>query len=401
MTFKTSYPLVELRDIVAETQYGTSELANGSDGAFPILRMNNITYEGVFVLGDLKRIDLKESDIGKHTVRRGDLLFNRTNSPELVGKTAVWDSDETFAFAGYLIRVRFDESKACPKYVSAFLNSIYGKRMLFAAAKPSINMSNISATGLLRLKVPLPPLSVQKRISAILDQADAIRRKRRVAGEATAALIPAAFYEVFGDPGANPKGWPVIEMGEVVSESQYGTSSLLELDQRAFPVLRMNNITYFGEWDLSDLKWLDFTDEETPKYTVRKGDLLFNRTNSPELVGKTAVWPCEEAYGFAGYLIRIRFDERRALPDFVSAYLNSTFGKSLLFKSATPSNNMSNLSASTFRRLPLTLPALPLQKKFTEYCTHVRASVGHHQCATGESESLFRTLAHRAFRGGL
>jgi type I restriction enzyme, S subunit len=163
----------------------------------------------------------------------------------------------------------------------------------------------------------------------------------------------------------------------------------------------MNNITYSGDWDLCDLKWLNLSETEMPKYTVRKGDLLFNRTNSPELVGKTAVWPLEEVYGFAGYLIRMRFDEARAVAGFVSAYLNSSYGKALLFKSAIPSNNMSNISATTFRRLPLILPPLDLQKRFVEYSTQVSLAVTRQQRAAGESDSLFQALVQRAFRGDL
>ena len=88
-------------------------------------------------------------------------MFNRTNSPELVGKTAVWRSDETYALAGYLIRVRFHGAKAHPDYVSGFLNSPYGKRYLFVKAKPSNNMSNFSASELKRVPIPLPPIKVQ------------------------------------------------------------------------------------------------------------------------------------------------------------------------------------------------------------------------------------------------
>lgn len=265
----------------------------------------------------------------------------------------------------------------------------------------SAGQRRVPADFVRRFCIPLPPLSKQKRVAAILDQANAVRRKRRQTIEMTSGLIPATFYDTFGDPGSNPKGWPAIEMGEAIVEAQYGTSSSLEVDQRSCPVLRMNNITYTGEWDLTDLKWLDFTDEELPKYTVRQGDLLFNRTNSPELVGKTAVWPNDDVYGFAGYLIRFRFDESCVLPEFVSAYLNSTFGKSLLFKNAVPSNNMSNISASTFRRLPLLVPPIALQHGFSKCVAQVHTAVKLEQLAAAESDSLFDALAQQAFSGEL
>jgi type I restriction enzyme S subunit len=263
----------------------------------------------------------------------------------------------------------------------------------------SAGQKRVPADFVKRFPIPLPPLPEQKRIAAILDQADGIRRKRSQMIDATTSLVCAIFCDLFGDPGSNPKEWPIVCMGDVVVESQYGTSSSLEVDQRGYPVLRMNNITYGGEWDLADLKWLDFTDDELPKYTVRQGDLLFNRTNSPELVGKTAIWSNDEVFAFAGYLIRFRFDHRRVLPEFISAYLNSGFGKSLLFRSAVPSNNMSNISASTFRRLPLMLPCLRSQQEFVDSTQQVRAAVDRQRRAATESCSLYQSLARQAFQG--
>jgi len=86
-----------------------------------MLRMNNITYSGKIILRDLKYIDLDDKDIPRYTVRFGDILFNRTNSADLVGKTAVFDKAEPYAFAGYLVRLRVNET-AAPEYISGFLN---------------------------------------------------------------------------------------------------------------------------------------------------------------------------------------------------------------------------------------------------------------------------------------
>jgi type I restriction enzyme S subunit len=87
-------------EVVRETQYGTAEKSNSDRMGIPVLRMNNITYGGEFDLTDMKRCEIKSADLEQLTVKRGDLLFNRTNSPELVGKTAVWDRDEAYAYAG-------------------------------------------------------------------------------------------------------------------------------------------------------------------------------------------------------------------------------------------------------------------------------------------------------------
>lgn len=232
-----------------------------------------------------------------------------------------------------------------PRFVYHFFKQFPIQRFEASSANPSLNRNNLHP-----VEVLWPPLPEQKRIAAILDKADEIRRKRQEAIKLTEELLRSAFLEMFGDPVTNPKGWEVRTLGDVIAEAQYGTSQKANEDGRGLPILRMNNITYRGEWDLSSVKWCEIPEAEREKYTTRRGDLLFNRTNSPELVGKTAVWNRDQHFAIAGYLIRVRFNER-ARPEYVSAFLNSAHGKKLLFEKAKPSNNMSNFSASELRRL--------------------------------------------------
>ncbi|NEQ85553.1 MAG: restriction endonuclease subunit S, partial [Moorea sp. SIO2I5] len=212
-------------------------------------------------------------------------------------------------------------------------------------------------------KIPLPPLEEQKRIAAILDKADSIRRKRKDAIALTEELLRSTLLDMFGDPVTNPKGWEIVPMKSVVLETQYRTSAKSNTDKNGLPILRMNNITYTGKIDLDDIKWCNISAADEEKYTVKRGDLLFNRTNSPELLGKTGVWRSDKKYALAGYLVRVRFKKDRALSEYVSAYLNSSYGKKYLYEKAKPSNNMSNFSASEFVKIPLLLPPLQLQKK--------------------------------------
>jgi type I restriction enzyme S subunit len=101
----------------------------------------------------------------------------------------------------------------------------------------------------------------------------------------------------------------------MVTDVQYGTSVKANTDKRGVPVVRMNNVTYDGLLDLTDIKWCELGPVEDAKLRLREGDLLFNRTNSPELVGKTAVWDAPGHFVFAGYLIRLRFRSTVARPD--------------------------------------------------------------------------------------
>lgn len=106
----------------------------------------------------------------------------------------------------------------------------------------------------------------------------------------TADLIPALFQEMFGDPATNPKGWVVRTAGELMNSCDYETSHKANDDGRGISVLRMGNVTTDGQLDLEDLKNVELEENELSKQFLQADDVIFNRTNSRELVGKTGMW---------------------------------------------------------------------------------------------------------------
>jgi type I restriction enzyme S subunit len=208
-------------------------------------------------------------------------------------------------------------------------------------------------------------------------------------------LLRSLFLEMFGDPVRNEKGWDVVVVSDVVVDTQYGTATKANTDGRGVRVLRMNNITYSGQIDLSELKTVELPQRNLAKFTVRRGDLLFNRTNSPELVGKTAVWDRDEEYSFAGYLVRVRLNGKLAVPEYVSSVLNSEGGKAMLRTMAKPSNNMSNISASVLRSFRIPLPPLALQEQFRTTVASIQHLAERLQSAGNEAGSLSDMLSTR------
>lgn len=164
------WDLATIRDVVTDVRYGTSRPAV-EGGAYQYLRMNNITYGGELDLSDIKRIDVPESELPKCTVRRGDVLFNRTNSKELVGKTCVYDRDETMVLAGFVIRVRVGE-KVLPEFLSAFLNTDFSKQMLLGMCKAAIGQANINAQEMQSIGIYLPPIELQNQFVQFKTQTD-------------------------------------------------------------------------------------------------------------------------------------------------------------------------------------------------------------------------------------
>ena len=168
-----------IRDIVADVRYGSSRPAVVG-GKYPYLRMNNITYGGELDLTDIKYIDVPENELDKCIVQRGDVLFNRTNSRELVGKTCVYDRDELMVLAGFVIRVRVTD-RILPEFLSAFLNADFSKQMLLGMCKTAIGQANINAQEMQNIPLYLPPIEIQQQFVQFkyqIDKSKYFRKKK-------------------------------------------------------------------------------------------------------------------------------------------------------------------------------------------------------------------------------
>lgn len=249
-------------------------------------------------------------------------------------------------------------------------------------------------------KIPLPPLPEQKRIAAILDKADAIRHKRQQAIQLADDFLRAVFLDMFGDPFTNPKGFPVGTIRDLVNTASYGSSSKASETEGEFPMLRMGNITYSGDIDFSGLKYVDLSKSEQPKYLVEKGDLLFNRTNSKELVGKAAVYDRDDLAAIAGYLVRVRMNER-GNSYYVSGYLNSMHGKSTLQSMCKSIVGMANINAQEMQNIQILLPPIEMQNKYAAIFQATKRRLKSQGQSEGCLADLFSALSKKAFRGEL
>lgn len=181
-------------------QYGLSVAAHSSPAGVPMLRMGNID-EGRLSWKKLKFVHLSKADLDTYRLEVGDLLFNRTNSAELVGKTAVFDGAREAVFASYIVRFRLKRDVADPAFICHFINSDAGRAYIEANMARAVGQVNISASTMQRMQVPLPPLPEQKRIAARLREQLAEVEKAREALqsqlEAAEKLQAAALREGF------------------------------------------------------------------------------------------------------------------------------------------------------------------------------------------------------------
>ena len=171
------FGLVPLGSLTTLVQYGTSERSTTDGGGVPVLRIPNLQADG-WDLSDLKYLPLSPEEIVPYRLEKGDILFNRTNgSRELVGKCEVFDFDGDWVFASYLIRLRIDKAQAVPDFVTAFLNTHWGRRQVEHVSR-QILMSNINTEEIRALRIPLPKPPKQREFLVALNAARAARRQK-------------------------------------------------------------------------------------------------------------------------------------------------------------------------------------------------------------------------------
>ena len=157
----------KLGDICSDIRYGTSTPSN-ENGEYKYLRMNNITNDGFLDVSHYKTISLPEKELEKCLVKRGDIIFNRTNSRELVGKSCVFTEDENMVIAGYLIRIRLKEGFE-PQFITYSMNLQRSLGLFQHLIVGAVHQANISANNIQKVIINYPPLSEQKSIVATLD----------------------------------------------------------------------------------------------------------------------------------------------------------------------------------------------------------------------------------------
>ena len=315
----------KLEDIAYDLMYGTSEKSSRL-GKVPVLRMGNINREGGLDWKDLVYSN-NEEDIEKFKLLHNDLLFNRTNSSEWVGKTAIYKGERPAIYAGYIIRLRTIFVNA--DYINFVMNSQYHRNWCNDVKTDAVNQSNINAQKLSIFRVPLPPIEEQKRIvkeikrwlslikaikngkenlqesikqikSKVLDLA--IHGKLvpqdpndEPASELLKRINPKAEITC-GNPqyGKLPKGWCSCTLRNVCSFTNGFAFSSDAYKNNGIPLVRISNITNEGKIDLNSCVYIQ--DEIDEQYIIEKGDFLVAMSGAT--TGKMGVY----TYGEISYL---------------------------------------------------------------------------------------------------
>ena len=338
----------------------------------------------------------REIASSKIVVKKNDILLCKIN-PRI---NRVWivldESDNPNIASSEWIVIRTDEYN--PEFLAWYFRTPqFQQRMMSEVTGIGGSLTRAQPKRVAEYPVPVLDRQKQDRIATVLNKIANIISLRKQELKAYDELIKSRFIEMFGVYPANPMGWEIGTIRDIVTEVRYG-SSRPAVDGGKYPYLRMNNITYGGELDLSDTKRIDIPDNELEKCTVRRGDVLFNRTNSKELVGKTCVYDRDELMVLAGFVIRIRVKDR-ILPEFLSAFLNTDFSKQMLFGMCKTAIGQANINAQELQNIGLYLPPVELQRRFVQFKKETDKSKLTIQKSLDELETLNKALMQKYFGG--
>jgi type I restriction enzyme S subunit len=367
-----------------------------------------VTPDETFEYVDISGIDRKEKIVAnikklkgvdapsraRKVIRAGDVLVS-TVRPNLNAVALIQDELENQVCSTGFCVLRANPN-VLPDYLFYFVRSSQFIRIVSGEVAGAMYPAT-SDQKVKEVRLPVPSLHEQHRIVDILKRADGIRRLRNQAQDTARQLIPALFIEMFGDPATNPKGWPMGTIGDVITQAQYGTSKKAHENGAGLPVIRMGNVLTSGALDLERLKYVELNEKDQAKYKLETGDILFNRTNSKDLVGKTGVWNGSFEAVAASYFIVARADRSKILPTCLWVYMNTPYMKRRLFDTARGAIGQSNINAKELKAFSIPLPPIELQEKLDIRLESIHSIIGQQEAAQSSTDSAFQSLLQCAF----
>ena len=349
----------------------------------------------------LAKAMLNRSEVGPSTYvfNRGTVLYCKLRP--YLNKVVVADDDGVATTE--LVPLRCDESKVLPHYLAHFLRSAtflaFATNVVAGAKMPRMVMSEFWS-----YPVPLPPLEEQRRIAAILDQAETLRTQRRTALALLDSLTQSLFLDMFGDPVANDRGWPhSLTLGEVADIAS-GVTKGRKLDgkvTREVPYLAVANVQD-KTLRMDGLKTIEATEDEIARYRLQKDDLLLTEGGDPDKLGRGTLWNEELPECIhQNHIFRVRLNHAALHPLFLNWLVGSTRGKNYFLRSAKQTTGIASINMTQLRSFPLLVPPLPLQQTFATRIAAIEALKTTHRQALAALDALFAALQQRAFTGAL
>ena len=328
-----------------------------------VIRNTNFTKECTLDPSNIFYTDVEVKAYSKRKLEHGDIIIEKSGGSDKqpVGRPILFNLDGEFSFSNFTSVLRIKDDSIIPNFFHKALTGIYYQGKTRALQSKTTGIHNLDFNKYLRLYISVPPLPIQEQICSLLDKMNRVIEAKKEQLKELDNLAQAIFYDMFGDPVTNTKGWKISTIDNISTDKlSYGSgASAVEYDGQTRYV-RITDINDLGDLN-EDIKSPSEFDE---KYLLREGDILFARSGAT--VGKT--YCHSEKNGrciYAGYLIKMRPDKSMVMPKYVFYYTKSEYYKAFI-RNAQNAVAQPNINAKQYGGLAIPVPPLPLQQAFAE-----------------------------------
>ena len=346
-------------------------------GGIPITRIETLSG-GVFNRDRLGYADIKTIDkYQSYVMESGDLLLSHINSKSYIGRVVVYvkEGDETIIHGMNLLRLKVIPDLISPFYMYYYSQTHKFKSQIANRRKDAVNQSSISVADLKTIDVPVPPRVEQERIVAELDCLSGVIEKKKQQLKELDALAQSIFYQMFGDPITNEKGWETEELQNVstlLNGRAYKQNELL--DSGKYKVLRVGNFFTNSNYYYSDLEL------ENDKY-CDNGDLLFAWSAS----FGAFIWNGGKVI-YHYHIWKVLYDKQKLNIDYYRFLLNTM---TAYFMKDVHGIGMVHLTKAGMEQYILPIPPLTLQQEFADKIEAIEKQKELIKKSISETETLF------------
>lgn len=374
-------------------------VAIGTPGTVACMRTKNVQEE--LDLSDVWGVPNEFVRRDEQHLQEGDLLISSANSWNLVGKCSwvpalPWPA----SFGGFVTVLRALPERIDPRFLYRWFSSEPVQATLRSFGQKTTNISNLNLDRCRALEIQLPPLPEQRRIAAILDQADTLRTQRRAALAQLDSLTQSLFLDMFGDPAINPNGWPWVRLDQLIRSDDsinYGVVQPGDALEEGVPLVRVGDIVD-GNLHAQALKRIDPKVESAYKRSRLKGDeVLVTCVGSIGVVASAS--PDMKDFNIARAVARVPLSDR-VDRSFIASYLRTDHVQRY-FTAELRTVSQPTLNIKQICETKVIQPPLPLQQTFATRVKAIEALKATHRAALAEADALFAALQQRAFAGGL
>ena len=365
---------------VCESELGkTLNSAKDKGELHPYLCAVNVLWDKIDI-SSLKETKFEDSELERYSVKQGDLLVCEGGD---IGRAAIWDKDYPILYQNALHRLRFSEN-ILPRFCLMYLMNLKEKGDLDAKYGKGVTIKHLVKSSLLSIPIPVPPLSEQERIVSELDLLSSIIEKKKAQLKEYDQLAQSIFYDMFGDPVTNEKGWEIKKLEDIASSKIGLTYKPTDVCDEGVIVLRSSNIQE-SHLDFKDVVRVKCSIK--PHQWVQNGDILMcSRNGSFKLVGKVAmIENLTEQMSYGAFMTIIRSEYNH----YLFSFFQSPAFRNQLGCAGTATINQ--ITVKMLNDIHIPLPTFSLQQEFADKISDIEAMKAKVRQSLKEAEQLFNS----------